>query len=196
MTLSLLYAQEGVAEDLLIVTTCVLVLLKGRFALLSILPVMVLSVIRNPVAVCIAPLCILCGLEYKENSTKSIPGFVLLAAAFLGLREVCVNYGAATESLQHWTTEQDFTTAWSFAVWASNTWFQLVDYTIERMVAAPAVGLISYTPSLGMRWYLDAQMLPEHRTYFELLFVAQPVVCAWLIYTFISPKEPRISVSY
>lgn len=52
-----------------------------------------------------------------------------------------------------------------------------------------------YSPSLGIRWYLDAQMLPEYYSYFETLFVIQPIVCCWLVYTFISPIDPKAAVS-
>jgi hypothetical protein len=52
-----------------------------------------------------------------------------------------------------------------------------------------------YNPSLGIRWYLDAQMLPDHSLYFELLLVAQPVVCCWIIYNFLRPYNSAIAVS-
>lgn len=56
-------------------------------------------------------------------------------------------------------------------------------------------GQNTYEPSLGIRWYLDAQMLPEYRMYFEVLFLMQPFICACLIYRFISPKSSQIAVS-
>ena len=43
-----------------------------------------------------------------------------------------------------------------------------------------------YTPSLGVRWYLDAQMLPEYRSYFDCLFALQPIICAGLLQRYLA----------
>ena len=51
-----------------------------------------------------------------------------------------------------------------------------------------------YQPSMGIRWYLDAQMISEYSLYFELLFILQPIICAGLLYVFILNKDKTVGV--
>ena len=79
-----------------------------------------------------------------------------------------------------------------------NLWIQFVgtvlSYLLEQLTQT-ASHSIWYEPSLGIRWYLDAQILPEYRLYFEALFLLQPIICAGLVYHYISPKCPVVAVS-
>jgi len=53
-----------------------------------------------------------------------------------------------------------------------------------------------YQPSLGIRWYLDAQMIPEYSLYFELLFILQPLICTGLVYKYIVDKDKIVGVRF
>ena len=79
----------------------------------------------------------------------------------------------------------------------SDLWVLCVRATIQNAIGM----LIStdyarpwYQPSMGIRWYLDAQMIPEYSLYFELLFTLQPIVCAGLLYVFIMDKDKTVGV--
>jgi hypothetical protein len=53
-----------------------------------------------------------------------------------------------------------------------------------------------YNPSLGVRWYLEAQMLHGFRLYFQCLFAIQPVICSYIMSIFIAPDHAVESVSH
>lgn len=52
-----------------------------------------------------------------------------------------------------------------------------------------------YVPAIGIRWYLDAQIIPQYKFYFEILFNIQPIICAICIAHRLLKKNPKLSVS-
>ena len=51
-----------------------------------------------------------------------------------------------------------------------------------------------YIPTWGVRWYLEAQMLPEYVHYFQALPLAMAVLCAWIIWRDLAPIDSRLAV--
>ena len=74
--------------------------------------------------------------------------------------------------------------------------YQITQQTIKILaIVGTQTSLHHYEPSLGIRWYLDAQMLPEYKTYFDVLFTVQPVICASLAYHYVAPRHLGAAVS-
>lgn len=53
-----------------------------------------------------------------------------------------------------------------------------------------------YLPGTGIRWYLQAQMLPAFQGYFDLLLCCQPLICGFCVYNHISITDPSLAVSF
>ncbi|KAJ1421528.1 GPI transamidase subunit PIG-U [Ochromonadaceae sp. CCMP2298] len=97
---------------------------------------------------------------------------------------------------------------WSLqAAMRSDDWAGYVEMLCDAWLGfvATAVGTVyrtfvpsrdpdHYSASLGVRWYLDAQMLPEYRVYFDGLLAAQPLVCAIFVHARIAPRNPSVAV--
>lgn len=60
-------------------------------------------------------------------------------------------------------------------------------------------GIVSsnhYLPGTGIRWYLQAQMLPAFQGYFDVLLSCQPLICGLCVYLHISINDPSLAVSF
>lgn len=60
-------------------------------------------------------------------------------------------------------------------------------------------GIVSsnhYLPGTGIRWYLQAQMLPAFHGYFDVLLSCQPLICGLCVYFHISINDPSLAVSF
>lgn len=53
-----------------------------------------------------------------------------------------------------------------------------------------------YLPGTGIRWYLQAQMLPAFQGYFDMLLCCQPLICGLCVYHHISTNDPSLAVSF
>lgn len=76
----------------------------------------------------------------------------------------------------------------------TSVWLAQLDLICNKM-GVDHYSRQSYTPSYGIRWYLDAQMLPEYSAYFEVLFVIQPFISAVFIKQHVVKDHPTIAVS-
>jgi hypothetical protein len=77
-----------------------------------------------------------------------------------------------------------------------DVWLGCVAYAVATIygVFVPSRDPGQYSASLGVRWYLDAQMLPEYTVYFDSLLALQPLICAILVHARIAPKNPSVAV--
>jgi len=162
---------------------------------------------QNPLLLCLLPL-IRSKAPESQNAkvnTYSWKSFIFVGAEFLLLCWNVYQYQyvqSATTSMigyshQIQTCIAEITTCGSDLERLSNLWIYYVikalSYMLELLTHGGSHSKF-YEPSLGIRWYLDAQMLPEYSLYFEVLFLLQPVICAGLIYHYIAPKCPTIAV--
>jgi len=53
-----------------------------------------------------------------------------------------------------------------------------------------------YLPGTGIRWYLQAQMLPAFQGYFDVLLSCQPLICGLCVYFHISINDPSLAVRF
>lgn len=144
----------------------------------------------------------------NKNTTRSMSMFKLAAAA-------CTVTVALANAI-HMIRTISTTTAASVSllqslsfptIEASHTWVEAVDnicavwlrlvYSLwnKMLASGTAPRDHTYEPSLGIRWYLDAQMIPEYRSYFDTLFIIQPVMSACLLRQHVAQENPTIAVS-
>lgn len=81
----------------------------------------------------------------------------------------------------------------------SNTWRRVVENILQcggGLFTQSEYASRWYEPSLGIRWYLDAQMIPEYRLYFELLFLFQPLLSAVLLHKYVGNRDSATAVRF
>ena len=202
-TRDILYTVSGVKVNVLLVVLCALASTGQTWLTLI---VNVIISFHEPSMILLVPLCLYSNNSNPSKFTAKRWSFIYIMAYFGLCWAIVVMYLTNTDKATE-TVIFSFVTIQNTLVnciW--NTQYQCTDIIVKfwqdgfhKLFAYITIlsnkRAVTYLPSLGIRWYLDAQMLPEYRTYFELLFAIQPIICSWILYEFITPLYPIIAVS-
>lgn len=178
MLSSIICCQRNLLDNSLIIVFAYLA--SCKFDALLALTGLIVGVL-NPALISIVPLCFSATFYKKaEHKNEFFRSYVFILLCILMMR-----YNLSwLHSSGSWANAMNFTLDRVNIM----EWLELVQKSFLDIWETKLI-MLYYTPSLGIRWYLDAQMIPEYGLYFEFLFAAIPMLCSSILYHTLCPQD-------